>query len=250
MLLFFGDLHGNFRHLERAVAEHSPAAIILLGDIEAPQPLEQVLAKVLKQTEVWFIPGNHDSDRPELWANLTDSHLASHNLHGKVVKIDGVRVAGLGGVFREEIWWPDPVTVSPNFENYVDYQQHVVHASSREMADIKMANRLMKHRSSIFAAEYDALAAQEADVLVTHEAPSCHRYGFKAIDELARAMRIKTSFHGHHHDSLDYRPQWQALGFNAYGIGLRGITNLHGVSLRARELDAQREATQFCHKQL
>lgn len=236
MLLFFGDLHGNFSHLERAVAEHRPAAIILLGDIEAPQPLEQVLAQVLKQTEVWFIPGNHDSDHPEFWTNLTESGLASHNLHGKVVEIDGVRVAGLGGVFREEIWCPDPVTVSPNFERYADYQQHANSISSYEKLDIGMANRLMKHRSSIFAAEYDALVAEEADVLVTHEASSCHRYGFKAIDELARAMRIKTSFHGHHHDSLDYCPHWQALGFNAYGIGLRGIANLHGVPLRAGEL--------------
>lgn len=243
MLLFFGDLHGKFNHVERAVAEHSPAAIVLLGDIEAPQPLEQVLAKVLKQTEVWFIPGNHDTDRPELWANLTDSCLASHNLHGRVVEIDGVRVAGLGGVFREEIWWPDPVTALPSFESYAAYQQHAKYISSREMPDLKTANRLMKHRSSIFGAEYDALVGQEADVLVTHEAPSCHRYGFKAIDELARTMRIKTSFHGHHHDSLDYRAQWQTLGFNAYGIGLRGIANLHGVSLKAGELDVQRGPT-------
>ena len=33
MIYFFGDVHGKFGHMERAVAEHRPEAIILLGDI-------------------------------------------------------------------------------------------------------------------------------------------------------------------------------------------------------------------------
>jgi cytosine/adenosine deaminase-related metal-dependent hydrolase len=45
-----------------------------------------------------------------------------------------------------------------------------------------------------------ALSKLRADILVTHEAPSCHPYGFAAIDALARAMGVVRSFHGHQHD--------------------------------------------------
>lgn len=57
-VLFFGDNHGRFEHITEAVYEHRPLAIVLLGDIQARRPLEQDLAQVMGQTEVWFIPGN------------------------------------------------------------------------------------------------------------------------------------------------------------------------------------------------
>ena len=136
MILFFGDLHGKFGHVERAVAEHRPAAIVLLGDIEAPKHLDEVLSKVLDKTEIWYIHGNHDTDIPELIANLTESKLAHRNLHGRVVEIAGVRVAGLGGIVREEIWWPKPVNVEPNFDSYADYQQRALHLAHGRSADV------------------------------------------------------------------------------------------------------------------
>lgn len=248
MILFFGDLHGKFGHVERAVAEHHPAAIILLGDIEAPKPLDVVLAKVLDKTEIWYIHGNHDSDRPELIDNLTESKLSHRNLHGRVVEIAGIRAAGLGGVFRQEIWWPDPVETVPNYESYADYQQEMGRMSAQcrlpdadaKLAALKAENKLLKHRSSIFTQEYYKLAALEADILVTHEAPSCHPHGFKAIDELTRSMGVKAGFHGHHHDNLDYQEKWTELGFNAYGVGLRGITDMRGTVVKSGEQDDQR----------
>lgn len=48
------------------------------------------------------------------------------------------------------------------------------------------------------------------------------------IDELARCLRVRQTFHGHHHDRLDYRAEWPRLGFEAHGVGLRGITALDG----------------------
>ena len=39
-ILFFGDNHGQFRHIIAAVEREKPDAIVLLGDIEASQPLE------------------------------------------------------------------------------------------------------------------------------------------------------------------------------------------------------------------
>jgi len=81
------------------------------------------------------------------------------------------------------------------------------------------------------------LAAQRADLLITHEAPSCHPHGFHAIDALARALGVQAAFHGHHHDSLDYRPQWATLGFRAFGVGLRGVVDHEGNVIVPGELD-------------
>ena len=41
MIYFFGDVHGNFKHVISSVLEKRPKAIVLLGDIEAQQPYEQ-----------------------------------------------------------------------------------------------------------------------------------------------------------------------------------------------------------------
>jgi hypothetical protein len=83
----------------------------------------------------------------------------------------------------------------------------------------------LKHRSSIFLDDYLRLARQQADILVTHEADSSHPHGFEAIDELASAMGVHTTFHAHHQDRLDYSSRWSELGFKAYVVGKRGITN-------------------------
>ena len=37
---------------------------------------------------------------------LFDSKLADHNLHGRVVEIAGLRIAGSGGIFRGKVWEP------------------------------------------------------------------------------------------------------------------------------------------------
>lgn len=56
MIWLCGDVYGHFEHLIEAVLqsppEQRPAAIILLGDIQAQQPLEVELAATLVHTEV------------------------------------------------------------------------------------------------------------------------------------------------------------------------------------------------------
>ena len=120
MILLFGDVHGDFRHVISAVEEHRPDAIVLLGDIEATRPLERELESILSKTEVFFIHGNHDTDTVENYRNLFQSQLADRNLHGRVVEIGGVKVAGLGGVFRGEIWYP----TTP--ESVVNYRKRAI----------------------------------------------------------------------------------------------------------------------------
>lgn len=70
--------------------------------------------------------------------------------------------------------------------------------------------------------------ARRAGILVCHEAPSCHPYGYAEIDELALAMGAKVVVHGHHHDSIDYRSEWSGLGFEVYGVAFRSIMAIVG----------------------
>jgi predicted phosphodiesterase len=230
-----GDVHGRFKHLIDAVLqsppEQRPAAVILLGDLQAQQPLEVELAAILAHTEVWFIPGNHDTDSDADHDHLFGSALAGRNLHGLVVEIAGVRVAGLGGVFRGQVWMP------PNPSEVETARGYVARAGRGNLWRGGLPRR---HRSTIFPAEVQALSRQRADVLVTHEAPSCHPHGFAALDALARCLQVRQAFHGHHHDRRDYRPEWPRLGFEAHGVGLRGITALDGPVIRVGELDERR----------
>ena len=247
---FCGDLHGNFARLNALAVEKRPAAMILLGDLECVEPLDRVLAPILDAgIPLRWIAGNHDSDNDLVFQNSLASGLAPLNIHGRVDTVAGVRIAGLGGVFRADIWHPDVGVAHASYEDYVK----ALDASrpSRErgqgpknMADTHLIkrNKERTHTTSIFPDVYDQLAAEDADVLVVHEAPSCHPNGFAAIDELARAMKVKRVFHGHHHDRLDYREQWFDMGFKTFGVGLCGITALDGSVVLAGVHDEARRS--------
>jgi predicted phosphodiesterase len=230
-IFFCGDTHGRFAHLLEAVQAHAPAAVVLLGDVQARQPLEQALAAILDKTQVWFIHGNHDTDTEADYDHLFGSQLASQNLHGRVVEIAGVRIAGLGGIFRGQVWRP------PEPWGYASPQEF----SRRQGKDDRWRGGLsLRHRSSIFPSEYAALARLGAQVLVTHEAPSVHPQGYVVLDALAQALKVEATFHGHHHDSRDYSKHWARLGHRAYGVGLCGITSLDGTVIRVGDFDDAR----------
>ncbi|MDO9151885.1 MAG: hypothetical protein Q7U33_10940, partial [Methylotenera sp.] len=210
-------------------------------DLEAEKPLEQELANVLELTEVYFIHGNHDSEKKINHDNLFNSALADRNLHGHITEIDGHRVAGLGGIFRPEIWWPVPADADPVHASYEKFENHIkskvaYHQMLQEVAD----NQLMQHKGSIFHNDYEYLFCQEADILVAHEAPTCHPYGHNAVDNLAQAMKVKQSFHGHHHDRLDYRSHDKKFGFSAYGVGLQGVSDIDGNMIKEGALDTHK----------
>lgn len=255
MILFFGDVHSDFSHVLPLVEQHQPAAIIFLGDLEATAPLDQVLARVTELTEVWWIPGNHDTDSLDRYHNLYGCTLTSHNLHGQVVEIAGLRIAGLGGIFRGAIWYPrETKNVRAIYTSYNDAVRSLM---SAELAKIYRANqgkfgaidevdpplfgKGLLHKSTIFPDVWQLLSAQKADILVCHEAPSCHQNGFVGIDELARSMGVKWLFHGHQHDRLDYRNSWQRMGFRAFGVGFREVMDLDGNVLRSRPLSPEKD---------
>ena len=102
---FVGDMHRDWQCVEQGLAACAapPAAVILLGDLECTHPFDELVAPLLQRgVAVFWIFGNHDNDGgPEMWANLVDParnpRTADGALHGRVVDIDGLRVAGLGG---------------------------------------------------------------------------------------------------------------------------------------------------------
>ena len=263
MILMFGDVHSNFDHVLPAVLAEKPAAIIFLGDLQAQKPLEQELAEVMDLTDVWWIPGNHDTDCKSDYDNLFNSALADRNLHGRIVEIDGLRVAGLGGVFRESVWYPryDPEAV-PNYETYDAFVKSELAAERwKEYRRLKaaghnpdglpspaMLGKALTHKSTIFYSDWLNLYGQRADILVTHEAPSCHPNGFIALDVLAQSMRVKYTFHGHQHDRLNYREHEERLGFSAHGVGFCAVTDQYGGMIRAGDFDEQRMHRQYRDK--
>ena len=220
---FLGDVHGAFGHIAQALlaASDKPRWLVFLGDIDIDHlTFREVLAPLNHEfpaMKVAFIHGNHDADTYAHWEMLHDCGDAVA-LHAQVTELSGVRVAGLGGHFMGRVWSP-PAPAS--FQN-----KH--QATSRGAFQWRGGQ---KPNPSLHAAIYPddvaALSTLKADILVTHEAPSCHPHGFAALDALARSMRVVRSFHGHHHDdrSAHYLPGRQQRGFDARAVDYYGIKN-------------------------
>jgi hypothetical protein len=236
-IYFLGDVHGRFDHVtESALAGRRPDAVVFLGNLQPARPFMEEIAPLLDAgIDVRWIRGSHDSDTRENWDKLAGAmHL---NIDGQVVEIAGLRVAGLGGVFRGEVWHPDSgaerwkTSKRPSYRSRPDYAASL----DAETEQVRL-HKTLKHQSTIFWDEYVRLHDQDADILVTQEAPSCHPHGFAVIDDLAQAMGVSRLFHGRHHDSPDYRAWDYQLRFKAYGVGLRGITDMEGRIIRPGEV--------------
>lgn len=217
-ILFYGDPHGDFEPLLTEVGTAPPSAVILLGDMEAPKPLDTILRPIFEQgIPVHWIAGNHDTDSHTVHDNLFHSGLAPINLHGKVVNVHGIRIAGLGGVFREKVWNPNNTDMPPPYMS----RQAI-------LANLPKHHRWrdglpLRHRSSIFPEDYQDLLGQRADIVVTHEAPECQEHGFKAIGRLAGCLYAHRIVHGHHH--VDYDSTLIG-GISVRGVGRRRFYRL------------------------
>jgi len=221
-VFFCGDPHGEFGPLIETVLRHRPDAVVLAGDIQARRPLDEELASILPLTEVWWIHGNHDTDSDADYDNLFGSSLGDRNLDGRVVTIAGIRIAGLGGIFRRQVWMPPD---APRFVNEADY------LTQCGKGNYWRGGLPRRHRSTIFPQTYYALLGQRADVLVSHEAPACHPHGFRKIDELMDAMGVQRAFHGHHHESLAYHGNGS---LRVFGLGACAVSTLAGDFLTSQ----------------
>ena len=224
-IFFCGDPHGEFSQINTAAREHKPAAMVILGDLQPPDSLEKVLEEAMAFTDIWWIPGNHDTDTDSFYDRLWKSPLAAHNLHGRVGTVAGLRIAGLGGVFRGQIWMPDG---EPNYASVSAFLKRIGRNNTWRGGVPR------RHRTSIFPSVYENLCRQHADILVTHEAPACHRKGFSAIDHLAAKLHVSWLFHGHQHESITYG---RYSGMWVHAVGLRGIVNLRGEEVVESQID-------------
>ena len=206
-LVFFGDPHGQFEKLLRAGLADTTTYLFILGDFfdrefddNAIDSLRDVFNEFeRKQRDFYFITGNHDAASLALHKFLYEE-FADHNLNGRIVTVgnSGVRVAGLGGVFRGRIWFPQ----SASLANTINFRSPADLLKSTPRHEHVENGLPLKHRETIFPSQVKHLSLQgSADVLIAHEAPSTNFNGFFALDKLANDLGVSLIVHGHHHTS-------------------------------------------------
>ena len=192
-ILFFGDPHGCWQPLLDEYARRPALAVVLLGDCELDHPLHETLEPIVADgTPVHWIYGNHDNDHAHWWDNL---NRAEGRLHGTVVNLGGIHVAGLGGTYAGRVWYPRLGDEAAAFQTRREWLKAV---PRNERCGMLLP---LRKRHVILPEDHDALRGQWADVLVCHEAPLSHPHGFGALDDLARTLGARLVVHGHHHRS-------------------------------------------------
>lgn len=222
-LWIVGDVHGEFRYLARTLmaAKVQPSWIVFAGDVDiSHKPFRELLEPINRwdpAIRVAFIPGNHDADSYDHWEMLHDAGDAI-SIHGQVMEMEGIRVAGLGGHFVGRVWMPpaDPLIRSRD--------EALAGGTFRFRGGQRPSPTYL---AAIYADEVDRLCRGQADLLVTHEAPSCHPYGHAELDRVARSLGTQRMFHGHHHDDRtpQYTLQREQLGFEVVGLRYCQIKN-------------------------
>jgi predicted phosphodiesterase len=218
-LIFYGDPHGRWMPLTDAVIEGKPDAVVIVGDCDLDEPLHAKLAKIFDAgVQVLFIHGNHEKDSADRWDNLVGDHPEGF-LHGRVLTVGTLRIAGLGGVFKQRVWLPP---AAPLFMSRAALLRSLSH-QQRWRRGVPL-----RQRDAIFPEDVTALQGLRADILVTHEAPSTHSLGFAVIDDLARAIQVKLIVHGHHHSS---RRGVTADGIRVIGLAKAEVFRIHAGDL-------------------
>jgi len=226
-ILFAGDPHGAFQPLIDAVKERRPTAVILMGDMQLKERLEVCLDEIIGLTEIYWIPGNHDYEEP-YYSNLFDSSLAGNNLDGRVVEIDGVRVAGLGGTFKGKIWYPKDNQGMKHKTRDGFYQQLPSNQikSGYKKSDGYLPGCLsLGYEGAIWPEDYGRMLKMEADILVTHESPRHQEKGFDALADLGKGMGVELIVHGHLHD---HYKDLLGNGIQVFGTPMAGVIDING----------------------
>ncbi|ETX26519.1 metallophosphoesterase family protein [Roseivivax isoporae] len=212
-ILFFGDPHGNWDPLYEALEER-PRAVIVLGDLaeakldpSGVQRARDAFDAVLDAgAQLAFIVGNHDSGSDELWKLVEDYD--QYRIDGRVIDIDGLRIAGLGGVIRARLW---PGEGEPRYATEAELIARTPR-QERWRGGIPQV-----HRTTIMPWTVKELRLHQADVLITHEAPLPHQHGFGFLNDLALDMSARMIVHGHHHQTYS---EVTDEGIGVQGVGL------------------------------
>ena len=216
-IVIAGDPHGNFPPILRACGAQEPGTLILLGDCELRLPLRETLAWLFGQGwVVYWILGNKDAETETAFDNLATDH-PEGDIGGRVIEVAGLRIAGLAGVFKPRIWYPRADEPNDRIDP-PSFDTRRAFLDSLKLREHWRGGLPLWHRDSIFPEDFAQLAQQRFDVLVTHEAPSCHRHGFAVIDQMAASAGAQLIVHGHHHESVRseacqrYRCPWAGRG--------------------------------------
>lgn len=194
-LVFYGDPHGEWRPLRETLCKGSPEAVVLLGDCDLHRPLSAELGDALPSPDgLFFILGNHEADRQDFYDHLLSVAPETGHLNGRVVDVGGVRVAGLSGTFDQHIWHPELNQGEPVFRTRAEALWQL-RAMGRPEIELPL-----RYKVAVWYEDYEALFAESCDVLVLHDAPTPHRYGYAVLADLADAMGARLIVHGHHHE--------------------------------------------------
>ena len=217
-VIVLGDTHGDHKHVIELARLYEPDAMIHVGDFDLEEPFHDAFRAVLDICPLYFVPGNHDFDNVAYYDHLFDN-TTELNLHGRVVNVQGLRIAGLGGNFQSRIWYP------PDVEARVKNRREFLALCGK--GNWWRGGLPLKRRGAIWPEEVDDLAKKYADLLVTHEAPGCHRYGFDALTALGHRLGARALYHGHVHVHYDYGPD--KCGLSVHGIALGAAVDLRGT---------------------
>jgi predicted phosphodiesterase len=222
-VIIYGDPHGEWRPLLQACQNDKPDGVVILGDSDLAAPFREQLKLLFDAgIRVRWIPGNHDCDN-EVWHDRLWGDYPEGNLHGRWAQLGDLIVAGLGGIFKERIWYPRYEVADPAYPDCRSYLKSLKRTE-------RWRGGLPLHvRDAIFPEDVRALSGLRADVLVTHEAPSCHRHGFVGIDQAAALCRARLVVHGHHHESYQ--------GTLSSGVPVYGLRKAEVFRLRRKDLE-------------
>jgi predicted phosphodiesterase len=229
-LWFLGDVHGEFKWLARSLmnTHELPTHVVFLGDVDIDhRPFREILVplrKAFPTVTIAFIHGNHDCDSYEAWECLHDGGAGTLALHGKVTELNGIRIAGLGGAFMGRVWSPPDLPKFASKESAMNRGAFQFRGGQRPSPN---------YLAAIYPDDYRNLSLLNADILITHEAPSCHRHGWEALDLLGMDMKVIRHFHGHTHDDQTdiYRKTIVDRGFDAVAVPFCGIKNGLGEAI-------------------
>ena len=163
-------------------------------------PLHSALASLLALGwRVHWIIGNRDVDTEATYDNVAGD-MPEGDIGGRVIELAGLRIAGLGGVFKPRVWYPRADTPGEAIEP-ARFETRAAFLASLPAREHWRGGLPLWHRDTIFPEDFAALAEHRFDVLISHEAPTSHRHGSAAIDRLAEACGVRLIVHGHHHES-------------------------------------------------
>jgi uncharacterized protein len=206
------DVHGNFEAMSAAIARHPEVPFWLcVGDLasragEYPKP----------EAPVYWIKGNNENFDAvaEFAAGLRQVRNLHYIPNGRVVCVDGLTVAGLGGTYAPT-WYDTPAAALPR-----------VGPSARRRGGTDDSIGRDDRRRHFVREEVEACRRLgHVDVVLTHEGPRPLKVlpegaapgsrpvwvGKAPINEVLAAVRPDLHFCGHHHRYVETRTSEEVI---------------------------------------